>query len=186
MTRSYPLGARYVNLMLVAVTLPAIWLLWRGLFPSMYYMEADGFLAAIYWLGVAAVAFWGAATSTVVVGVGTVAQLGCPRRQKLCFLIPAVITLLIALRLPLLVGFLTAWPGLTSLIEGVGPMNATAKRRPPWDAQKELAGGGATERLADFQAFGVHSIDLKRTYRCHLPAGRLHQNEYDGENSIDL
>lgn len=102
--------------MLTAICIPSLWLLWLGLHPRMYYMEG-AFLVMVLWYGFA---------TTHVIRFAYYRPFGQHRvpphrtrwlHNQIFVLIPLAVTLLVAFRIPLYIGFLTARPGLTALVE---------------------------------------------------------------------
>jgi hypothetical protein len=112
----------------------------------MYYMV--GVVLVIFlWFGVAAAYL---IRSVFVCGLTGSDRLALPRtswlRKQMCILVPFTVTLLVACRIPLHMGFLTAWPGLTVLVEK-GVLDAD-------------------------QRCGLYTISAAQRRKCHVP-GRI-------------
>ncbi len=140
--------------MFTAVGMVAVWLLWLGLHPSLYYM-ADVFLLFYFWMAVgfaylARTLIRRFVASTVDAPATPVASAW--RREAMLFSIPLIVTLLIALRVPLRIGFLTARPGLTRLVE-------TAQE-------------GRMPQLSEDQRCGLYTISAMANRTCHIK-GRI-------------
>lgn len=153
---SLGLGMRVQRLtpMLTAVSIPSLWLLWLGLDPSFYYMTDVAFLVP-YWGGVALLYALG------VVSIPTIVRRQCkaqprwwPQPDRLFFLLPVIVTLLIVTHVPLRLGFLTAWPRLAVLGQAGRPDGALGEH----DLQDEEC--------------GLYTISLAWTRGCHIP-GRI-------------
>jgi len=136
--------ARFVRRgMLIAVAVASVWLLWLGLYPSMYYM-ADIFFIFLLWCGVLLVSLMIAIKS---LASSESSALGIKTKEERAFLIiPLVTTLLLAFQIPLRLGAATAIPTLESKIS------------------KEDSGGSVEE-----QRCGLYTVTLPGKRRGRTP-----------------
>ena len=136
--------------MFAAAGIPSLYILWLGLYPSLYYI-ADVLFLGLLWFGVVvayAVRLTVRDFRTVPGNIPVVPW----RRDGMLFLIPLATTLLIAFRIPLRLGFLTARPGLTRLVNS--------------------ASDDGVPRLSADQRCGIYVIAGNGLRQCHIK-GRI-------------
>jgi hypothetical protein len=113
--------------MLIAVSIASAWLLWLGLYPSMYYMASFS-LVIMLWGGVLA--------SCLIITITSLAISGSVARgtkttieERALLIIPLVTTLLLAFQIPLRLGAATAIPTLASKINESGSGRSVEQQR---------------------------------------------------------
>jgi hypothetical protein len=160
------LRIRRQTTMLVLISIPSCWLLWLGLYPGLYHI-GDVFFVLLYWAAVPMLYFWGTTQPPFFAHRKQSERPLWTNRERLFFLVPIAVTLMIACRVPLRIGFLTAWPRLSILADTA--VRAAGDQSAPSDGAIALKRLVEKQELAENQECGLYTISLAWTCGCHVP-----------------